>query len=99
MYKCYIALFTFASARAVHLELTPDLSVTSFVGVLRRFLGRRGLPTLFISDNGKTFKDAAVTKFVLNWNIDWEFKVPTASWWEGFFEICVKFFVNGKHSL
>jgi len=90
MYKCYIALFTCASTRAVHLELTPDLSPTSFLRALRRFFGRRGLPTLFISDNGKTFKDAEVKKFVLNRNIDWKFNVPTVSWWGGFFEICVK---------
>ena len=90
MYKCYIALFTCPSARAVHLKLTPDLSPTSFLRVLRRFFGRRGLPTLFTSDNGKTFKDAEVKKFVLNRNIDWKFNVPTASWWGGFFEICVK---------
>jgi len=51
MYKCYIVLFKCASARAVHLELTPDLSTTSFLRVLRR-----ELPTLFISDNGKLSK-------------------------------------------
>lgn len=45
---------------------------------------------MFISDNGKTFKDGKVKKFVLNLNIDWKFNVPTASWWGGFFEICVK---------
>ena len=28
--------------------------------------------------------------FVLNRNIDWKVNVPTASWWGGFFEICVK---------
>jgi len=58
--------------------------------VLRRFFGRRGLPTLLISDNRKTFKDAEVKKFVLNRNIDWKFNVPTASWWGGFFDVCVK---------
>ena len=90
MYKCYIALFTCASTRAFHLELTPDLSATSFLWVLRRFFGRRGLPTLLISDNGQTFQDAEVKKFVLNRNIDWKFNVPTASWWGGFFEVYVK---------
>ena len=90
MFKCYIALFTCASTRAVHLELTPDLTAKSFLRVLKRFFGRRGIPNLFISDNGKTFKDSEVQKFVLNKNIDWNFNVPTASWWGGFFEICVK---------
>ena len=30
-YKCYIALFTCAITRAIHLELTPDLSTNSFI--------------------------------------------------------------------
>ncbi|KAL9975369.1 hypothetical protein ACROYT_G012524 [Oculina patagonica] len=90
MFKCYIALFTCASTRAIHVELVPDLTASSFLRVLKRFFFRRGLPNLFISDNGKTFKDGKVKKFVLNLNIDWKFNVPTASWWGGFFEICVK---------
>ena len=89
MFKCYIVLFTCASTRAIHVELGPDLTASSFIRVLKRFFGR-GLPNLFISDNGKTFKDGKVKKFVLNLNIDWKFNVPTASWWGGFFEICVK---------
>ena len=44
MYKCYIALFTCASTKAIHLELTPDLSANSFIRVLKRFIGRRGFP-------------------------------------------------------
>ena len=84
MHKCYIALFTCASTRAIHLELTPDLSANSISTVLKRFFGRRGLPTLFISDNAKTFKDAKVKKFALARNIDWKFNVPTASWWVDF---------------
>ena len=90
MYKCYIALFTCASTRAIHLELTPDLSTNSFIRVLKRFIGRRGFPGLIISDNGTTFKDAKVKKFTLERNIEWKFNVPTASWWGVFFEICVK---------
>ena len=90
MYKCYIALFTCASTRAIHLELTPDLSANSFIRVLKRFIGRRGFPGLIISDNGTTSKDAKVKKFTLERNIEWKFNVPTASWWGGFFEICVK---------
>ena len=76
MHKCFIALFTCASTRDLHLELTPDLFANSFLRVLQRFLGRRGLPILFISDNGTTFRDAKVKKFALDRNIDWN----TASW-------------------
>ena len=90
MHKCHIALFTCVSTRAIHLELTPNLCASSFLRVLKRFVGRRNPPTQFISDNGKTFCDAGVQKFAATKNISWKFNVPTASCWGGFFEICVK---------
>ena len=43
--KVYVLLFTCASARGVHLELTPSLSVSSFLQTFRRFASRRGLPS------------------------------------------------------
>ena len=57
--KVYILLFTCASTRGVHLELTPTLSVSSFLCAFRRFVGRRGLPSRLLSDNAKTFKAAS----------------------------------------
>ena len=53
MHKSYILLFTCATSRGVHLELTPNTNTTSFVMALRRFIVRRGLPNLLISDNFK----------------------------------------------
>ena len=41
-------------AHAVHLELLRD--VTSLLQAFRRFSGRRGLPSILVSDNAKTFK-------------------------------------------
>ena len=90
MYKCYIALFTCASTRAIHLELTPDLTGPAFIRVLKRFTGRRGLPNFILSDNGQTFHDKKVKRYVLVRDIEWKFNIPTASWWGSLFEICVK---------
>ncbi|KAK3750791.1 hypothetical protein QZH41_006585 [Actinostola sp. cb2023] len=90
MNKCYVALFTCGSTRAIHLELTPDLCATSFMRVLKRFIGRRGLPSFVISDNGTTFRDSRIQRYVATIGIVWKFNVPAASWWGGFFEICVK---------
>ena len=53
--KAYVCLFTRSSTQAVHLELTPDLSVSSFLMLFRRFASRRGLPVTLIFDNAKTF--------------------------------------------
>jgi len=54
--EVHICLLTCASTRAIHLELTRDLSVETFLLVLRRFATRWELPATIISDNAKTFK-------------------------------------------
>ena len=59
--KVYIALFTCAVSRAVHLDIVPDLTAEAFLRCFRRFTARRGVPLEIRSDNGKTFKSAAKT--------------------------------------
>ena len=54
--KAYILLFTFATSCAIHLELTPDMLIPSFLRGFKRFLFRRGMRDRVISDNFKTFK-------------------------------------------
>ena len=92
MNKCYIALFTCTSTRAVHLELVPDLHANSFIRALNRFIGRRGVPSHIVSDNGKTFVDQHIQNYIRSRgaNLVWRFNVPTASWWGGVFEVMVK---------
>ena len=90
MYKCHLALFTCCTTRALHLEITPDLTGEAFLRTLKRFIGRRGIPSVINSDNGKTFKDSKVRSFCVGKNISWKFNVARASWWGGYFEICVK---------
>lgn len=58
MTKSYIALFTCAVTRAVHLALISDLSTENFLLALKRFISRRGLCKVIYSDNAKTFKKA-----------------------------------------
>jgi len=53
--KAYICLFTCAVSRALHLEFVTDLTVDSFLQAFWRFVGRRSLPQLLISDDGSTF--------------------------------------------
>ena len=97
MRKVYIALFTCCVTRAVHLELVEDLSTESFKRCLRRFIARRGVPTLMVTDNAKTFKGIDKELCILhghplvreelgNRRIQWCFSLERAPWWGGFFE-------------
>jgi len=51
----WICLFSCLAVRAVHLELVKGLSGQLFLDCLRRFIARRGKPTLIISDNAPQF--------------------------------------------
>ena len=101
MTKVYIALFTCATSRAVHLELVSSLDAPTFLLCLRRFTGRRGLPKLIVSDNAKTFQASEKTLVSLfeledvqehlsSKGIRWQFNLAKAPWWGGFFERLVK---------
>lgn len=99
--KVYICLFTCASTRAIHLELTPSLSVESFLLAFRRFVNRQGLPVTLLSDNAKTFRSASkdirkiiqsdeVMRYLTDNRITWNFIIERAPWWGGFWERMVK---------
>ena len=56
--KAYVCVFVSLSVKAVHLELVSDLTSESFIACLRRFISRRGKPTLIWSDHGTNFVGA-----------------------------------------
>ena len=60
--KCYILLCTCATTRNVHLELTPSMHDVSVIRATKRFLARRGIIKLFISDNFSSFSSHISTK-------------------------------------
>ena len=99
--KVWICLFTCCVTRAVHLDLVRDLSTSSFIRCLKKFVARRGLPTRIVSDNGKTFKSAAkvlrsivssddVQQHASGLGIQWTFNLPKAPWWGGIFERLIR---------
>ena len=97
--KAYICLFTCASSRAVHLEVTQSLTVAAFMRAFKRFVARRGSPVTVYSDNGRTFRGASedVKTFVSflsqscsHPGVDWKFNVELAPWWGGFWERLVR---------
>ncbi|XP_071573943.1 uncharacterized protein [Temnothorax nylanderi] len=56
--KSYVALFICFATKAIHLEATSELSTAAFLAALRRFIGRRGLPSKICSDNATNFVGA-----------------------------------------
>jgi len=98
--KAWIILFTCAVFRAVHLELILSLSTQGFLLGLRRFIARRGRPSIIYSDNGSNFVGSSNLLKSIDWNIvereattnkiDWKFSPPAAPWWGGFWERLVQ---------
>lgn len=86
--KLYILLFTCAVIRAVHLELTESMSLVDCMQAIRRFVARRGIPSVFYSDNARTFVAASleVHKVFGHLAPKWKFNVPRSPWWGGWFE-------------
>ena len=56
--KAYMCLFVCLSVKAVHLEVVSDLTTEAFISSLRRFVARRGCPSLIWSDHGTNFVGA-----------------------------------------
>jgi len=65
-----------------------------------RFVGRRGLPAILLSDNAKTFKSASKDihnivgsreiSYLTSCCVTWNFIVEQAPWWGGFWEWMVQ---------
>lgn len=100
--KAYICLFTCAVYRAVHLELVTSLSTEEFLEAFRRFIARRGRPSIVYSDNGKNFVGAC--NLLINWKkisrycslneIEWHFNPHSAAWWGGWWERLIRILKN-----
>ncbi|XP_062700056.1 uncharacterized protein LOC134284792, partial [Aedes albopictus] len=98
--KRWIALFTCLTVRAVHLEVAYSLSTESCISCVRRFVGRRGSPAEFFSDNGTNFQGAdrvlrhqisqGLSNTFTNANTKWNFIPPGAPHMGGAWERLVR---------
>ena len=59
--KSCVCVFVSLTVKAVHVELVSGLTSGAFIACLKRFIARRGLPSLILiwSDNGTNFVGAA----------------------------------------
>ena len=99
--KAWISIFSCCTSRAIHIELVPDLTTNAFIRALKRFTGRRGSPSLIISDNARTFtsayrvlsslcKLAEVQSFLASKKINWHFILQKSPSHGGFYERMVQ---------
>ena len=105
--KVWLSLHTCYSTRAVHLNLVPDKTDTTFLRSFRHVTSRRGVPLRMIFENGKKFKPACsimaqilksakVRNHFTQQYVEWKFNLEKAPWWGGVFERMVK---SAKRSL
>ena len=68
--KMFILVYTCLNIRAVHLDLIPDMSSSSFVQSFQRFVSRFGIPDFLYSDNARSFIQGAdaIESFVASEN-------------------------------
>jgi len=55
-HKCWLALITCISCRAIYLDIAKNYDSQACCEVLKRFASRFGVPELVVSDNGTSFK-------------------------------------------
>lgn len=104
--KTYIALFVCLNTKAIHLELVTKLDIDSFLGALKRFIGRRGHILNLYSDNATNFTgsdrelravlkafreaDGSLATELNNHNITWHFIPPRSPHIGGIWEAGMK---------
>ncbi|XP_069136686.1 uncharacterized protein [Argopecten irradians] len=91
--KRWAIMFTCLTTRAMHIEVVQDMSSSSFINALRRFMSIRGPVKLFRSDRGTNFvgavddmkinavnvEDGQIRKFLHESRIQWLFNEPHSS--------------------
>ena len=99
--KAYICIFICATTRTVLLEVVENLSPTSFIMCLRRLAASKGVPSIMLSDNHRTFivgetfllemqQDPVVQEHLSSNNIRWKHQTPRSPWMGGHFELLVR---------
>ena len=94
--KVWLCLYTCCATKAVHLDLVPDMTTTTFIRSLKRFSARRGVPSRVITDTGRTFVSAAkiisqviqdpeIKRYFRQLHVEWRFNLERAPWWGGHF--------------
>ena len=90
--KAYIVLYACCLARAMYLEILPNLSMKEFICNIKQLIARQGGPEKIFSDKGKTFVAAAkwlrkirndekLNDLLAKQGIAWHFNLSCTPWW------------------
>ena len=105
--KSYAAVFVCFSVKVVHLEVVTSLTTAAFIATLRRFIARRGKPSVIWSDHATNFVGAtttlkqlkenpemrqAISDYCSNQGIQWKFIPEQSPHFGGLWEAMVKSF-------
>ena len=102
--KHYGCIFTCLAVRAVHIEMSYSLSTDAFINVYRRFVSRRGAPSVIYSDNGtnlvgghkelsrslQEWNSHQINEYLKQRNVKWVFNPPYASHMGGIWERVIR---------
>ena len=99
--KAYIVIFTCATIRAVHLEVTKSQTAEEFIRKLNAFIARKTRPRVVVSDNGGAFKTTAewiktlrrseaLHDYLARQEIKWNFNLSRSPWWGSIYERLIK---------
>ena len=85
MFKSYICLFSCATTKNVHLELTPSMEACDIIKALLRSFQEEDA-SMFISDYFSSFRSKEVSKFLLVHNVDRKFILHYLHGGEAFYD-------------
>lgn len=103
--KRWVLLFTCLVTRAVHFEILEGMDTLDIISAIKRFISRRGTPTLILSDNAPQFhlvngalselwknfsKSDMANAYFAEQNIVWRFTPEGAPWMGGAYERLVQ---------
>jgi hypothetical protein len=97
--KIYICLFICLASKAIHLELSSDMTAAACLAAIKRFVARRGLPRQILSDNGSNFvgvRNELMKNHSRQLPVNWKLIPPASPHFGGIWEAGVK---STKHHL
>ena len=78
-------LYTCAGTLGVILDVVPHIDSSPLIKNFRRFVSRRGCPSIMISGNGRNFVSNEAVEFVNGLGAAWRLNMPLTPWHGSFF--------------